>query len=279
MLCCARSGSFGKLGHGEPVDESTPRQLQAMNGRNVTQVACGYAHSTALCDNHEVLAWGSGWKGKLGLGDHQNRLTPSLISSLKRKHLQQIQCGSFHTLALSEGGDVSTATRTVTRRRRAAPLLVLHRRMPLQVYSWGVGERGQLGHGDLENRKMPTPLLGLQGFEIGCIAAGETHSLCASRDGTKVWAWGGGIYGQLGVGGREQRLSPDLVEDLEGRGVTQVRSRLLGGTSRREVSPSSRVRQVACGANHSGAVTGGAQGAGLVFLWGNLIAPPHSTSS
>ena len=37
-----------------------------------------------------------------------------------------------------------------------------------------------------------------------------------------MWAWGGGIYGQLGVGGREQRLSPDVVEDLDKRGVTQV---------------------------------------------------------
>ena len=38
---------------------------------------CGFAHTVALCQNHEVLAWGSGFKGKLGLGDDQNRLTPT----------------------------------------------------------------------------------------------------------------------------------------------------------------------------------------------------------
>ena len=165
-------------------------------GRLVSAVACGYAHSLALCENFEVLSWGSGWKGKLGLGDDHNRLTPTLIPSLKRKHLKQIVAGSFHTLALSEGGD---------------------------VYSWGVGERGQLGHGDLENRKLPTPLLGLQGIEVGCVAAGETHSLCSSRDGSRAWAWGGCVYGQLGVGGREQRLSPQPVEDLDNKHVTQAR--------------------------------------------------------
>ena len=143
-------------------------------GRLVSAVACGYAHSLALCENFEVLSWGSGWKGKLGLGDDHNRLTPTLIPSLKRKHLKQIVAGSFHTL-------------------------------------------------DLENRKLPTPLLGLQGIEVGCVAAGETHSLCSSRDGSRAWAWGGCVYGQLGVGGREQRLSPQPVEDLENKHVTQAR--------------------------------------------------------
>ena len=57
---------------------------------------------------HEVLLWGSGWKGKLGTADDVNRLVPTPVPSLKRKHLQLIVCGSFHTIALSEGGDIFT---------------------------------------------------------------------------------------------------------------------------------------------------------------------------
>ena len=68
-------------------------QSCAMNGRVASAVACGYAHSLALCENFEVLAWGSGWKGKLGLGDDHNRLVPTLIPSLKRKHLKQVRAG------------------------------------------------------------------------------------------------------------------------------------------------------------------------------------------
>tara|TARA_B110001452_G_scaffold11041_1_gene9183 strand:+ start:3615 stop:8069 length:4455 start_codon:yes stop_codon:yes gene_type:complete len=215
------SGSFGKLGHGEPIDESTPRPVASIKHMVVTAVACGYAHSVALCDTYEVLAWGSGWKGKLGLADDTNRLVPTPIPSLKRKHLQQIICGSFHTIALSEGGD---------------------------IFTWGIGERGQLGHGDLENRKTPTPVLALQGFEIGSIAAGEAHSLASSRDGEKAWGWGAGHYGQLGVGGLEPRLSPTEIVDLQGK----------------------KVLRVACGANHSGAVTGSSGGsASGVYMWGN----------
>lgn len=214
------SGSFGKLGHGEPADESTPRRVVmegAMGGtRKVTSVGCGFAHTVAVCSSYDVLAWGSGFKGKLGLADDHNRMTPTSIPTLKRKHIRDIACGSFHTLAVTETGD---------------------------VYSWGIGERGQLGHGDLENRKTPWPILGLQGHEIGTIAAGEAHSLCASRDGNKVWAWGAGHYGQLGVGGLDPKLSPYPIDELEGQ----------------------KTKQVACGANHSGAVSD----LGKVFMWGN----------
>ncbi|KAL1503593.1 hypothetical protein AB1Y20_012070 [Prymnesium parvum] len=210
------SGSFGKLGHGEPSDEGTPRQVHAFAGRAVETVACGYAHTVVICDNHEVLAWGSGWKGKLGLGDDQNRLTPTPIPSLKRKHITQLACGSFHTIVLTEQGD---------------------------VFTWGIGERGQLGHGDLENRKTPTPLLGLQGTPIGSIAAGEAHTIACALDGSATWSWGAGHYGQLGVGGLDPRLSPSKIDDLD----------------------KMRVVSVACGANHSGAVCDD----GKVYMWGN----------
>ena len=214
------SGSFGKLGHGEPSDESTPRRVGLDHlqpgSRFVTMVGCGFAHTVALCQNHEVLAWGSGFKGKLGLGDDQNRLTPTPLTVLKRKHVKMFACGSFHTVAVTETGD---------------------------VFSWGIGERGQLGHGDLENKKTPWPLLELQGTEIAVVAAGEAHSLAASKDKKQVWAWGAGHYGQLGVGGLEPRLSPSAIEELESQGIEQV----------------------ACGSNHSGAVSED----GRVFTWGN----------
>jgi len=214
------SGSFGKLGHGEPSDELTPRKvnLDLLPGtsRRVSQVACGFAHSVALCDSFEVLVWGSGFKGKLGLGDDQNRLTPTSVPVLKRKKVAHIACGSFHTVVATETGD---------------------------VYTWGIGERGQLGHGDLENHKTPDQVLGLQGVEVTVVAAGEAHTMAVSRDGSKTWAWGAGHYGQLGVGGLEPRLSPASILELE----------------------SQQIRHVACGSNHSGAVSD----TGKVYMWGN----------
>lgn len=216
------SGSFGKLGHGEPADSSTPQLVRFDAGKEVVQVSCGYAHSIALCSSKEVYVWGSGFKGKLGLSDDQNRLSPTPIPTLKRKNVKQIVCGSFHTVVLTDTGD---------------------------VYTWGIGERGQLGHGDLENHKTPAPVLALQGISIATIGAGEAHTIAAaskSDDPTieqRVWAWGAGQYGQLGLGGLEPRLSPSVIIDLTGQGVMSV----------------------ACGANHTGAVTA----SGEVYTWGN----------
>jgi alpha-tubulin suppressor-like RCC1 family protein len=147
--------------------------------------------------------------GKLGLSDDQNRLVPTEIRLLRRKMVKEICCGSFHTMALTQTGD---------------------------LYTWGIGERGQLGHGDLENRNAPKAIQHLQGIEIGAIAAGEAHSLAATKDRMRVYAWGTGHYGQLGVGGLDHRLTPTPIQDLEGQ----------------------KVIHVACGANHSGAVALGA---------------------
>ena len=72
------------------------------------------------------------------------------------------------------------------------------------------------------------------------VAAGEAHSLACTRQGDRTWGWGAGHYGQLGVGRLEPRLSPTPIEELEGKNV----------------------RSVACGANHSGAVTGTGQAGG-----------------
>ena len=100
----------------------------------------------------------------------------------------------------------------------------------------------------MENRKTPTPVLELQGYEIGSVAAGEAHSLACTRQGDHTWGWGAGHYGQLGVGRLEPRLSPTPIDELEGKNV----------------------RSVACGANHSGAVTGTGQAGGAgVYMWGN----------
>jgi len=226
-ICCSSdgvlfawgSGSFGKLGLGALHDAPTPKEVAlGGKGRQAKQVACGFAHSLCLCDNFEVLSWGSGWKGKLGQGDDTNRMTPTPITGLKRQHCVALAAGAFHSLALTEGGD---------------------------VLSWGVGDRGQLGHGDLHSRKTPTTVMALQGAEAGCIAAGETHSLAGARNGRRIWSWGGGSFGQLGLGARstEQRLTPSAVEDLDEKGTTAI----------------------ACGANHSAAICKG----GAVYAWGN----------
>jgi alpha-tubulin suppressor-like RCC1 family protein len=75
----------------------------------------------------------------------------------------------------------------------------------LLVASWGVGKRGQLGHGKREDHKDPKLMMGGIGYGIRIVqvAAGGglvrvAHSLLLTSHG-KVLSFGTGQYGALGA--------------------------------------------------------------------------------
>uniref|UniRef100_A0A8D3A2Y2 VPS9 domain-containing protein n=1 Tax=Scophthalmus maximus TaxID=52904 RepID=A0A8D3A2Y2_SCOMX len=62
-----------------------------------------------------------------------------------------------------------------------------------EVWSWGRGSEGQLGHGDQLARLQPLCIKSLTGEEVIKVAAGSHHSLALS-----VYSWGSNMCGQLG---------------------------------------------------------------------------------
>ncbi|GLE11616.1 hypothetical protein PINS_up024146 [Pythium insidiosum] len=85
----------------------------------VTDVDCGDDHIVAITEQGYLLTWGDGRMGQLGHGLRRSRRTPRLVQSLLHKRIVQVACGARHTFALAEDGD---------------------------VYSWGYGKGGALGH-------------------------------------------------------------------------------------------------------------------------------------
>jgi alpha-tubulin suppressor-like RCC1 family protein len=83
-----------------------------------------------------------------------------------------------------------------------------------------------------------------EGSMIVMVAAGAPRCMAVGVNG-RLWAWGAGSYGQLGLGDTNNRLVPTLV------GAEEV----FGG---------SQVRTVACGHEHTLAVTE----AGELWAWG-----------
>ena len=81
------------------------------------------------------------------------------------------------------------------------------------VYSFGDGTFGSLGHGDNEDRLLPTKIETLSG--VKAISAGRKHSLVLLEDGD-VYSFGDGKFGALGHGDRENRLLPTKIETLSG---------------------------------------------------------------
>lgn len=81
------------------------------------------------------------------------------------------------------------------------------------VYSWGEGEDGKLGHGNRVNYDRPKLIEALSGIGIVDIACGSAHSAVITSSG-HVMTFGKGRYGRLGHGDSEDQLRPKLVEAL-----------------------------------------------------------------
>ncbi|XP_027146712.1 alsin isoform X2 [Larimichthys crocea] len=66
-----------------------------------------------------------------------------------------------------------------------------------EVWSWGRGSEGQLGHGDQLARLQPLCIKSLTGQEVIQVAAGSHHSLALTAQ-CQVFSWGSNMCGQLG---------------------------------------------------------------------------------
>lgn len=84
-----------------------------------------------------------------------------------------------------------------------------------QVYSWGNGDGGRLGHGDSNSREEPTLVQELQGKTVVSIACGSTYSAAITNQG-ELYTWGRGNYGRLGHGSSDDHSVPTLVTALKG---------------------------------------------------------------
>ena len=139
------------------------------NGRLFT---CGTETSRQLTgDATGVLGQGAGMMGLC---------IPKLVASMASVRVYSVAAGRNHSLALSWTGE---------------------------VYSWGCGLQGVLGHGDQVQQVCPRQISALKGSRVQSIAAGRLHSLAATREGV-CFTWGSGAYGQLGHGSEDDTFEP-----------------------------------------------------------------------
>ncbi|TYK02788.1 ultraviolet-B receptor UVR8 isoform X3 [Cucumis melo var. makuwa] len=183
--------------------------------RRVLFISAGASHSVALLSGNIVCSWGRGEDGQLGHGDAEDRFSPTQLSALDGHEIVSVTCGADHTTAYSEA-------RT-------------------EVYSWGWGDFGRLGHGNSSDLFTPKPIKALHGLKIRQIACGDSHCLAVTMEG-EVQSWGRNQNGQLGLGTTEDSLVPQKIQAFEGIPI----------------------KMVAAGAEHTAAVTED----GELFGWG-----------
>ena len=191
-------GDYGGLGLNDEQHRLVPTLLAAevFKGSKIVTVAAGALHTMALGVNGRLWAWGSGYHGKLGLGDTNNRLVPTLVGAEEvfgGSQVRTIACGNVHTLAVTEAGE---------------------------LWAWGRGAQGRLGLNDGQDRLVPTRV-DPQHFAhapISAVAAGSNHSAAVTAGGA-LYTWGQGeaeptgsqVPGGLGHVDLANRLVPTLV--------------------------------------------------------------------
>jgi alpha-tubulin suppressor-like RCC1 family protein len=86
------------------------------------------------------------------------------------------------------------------------------------VYSFGRGDHGQLGHGDQERQLTPRVIEGLRPVRACAVAASRGwmtsgHNLVLGSNGA-LYYFGGGEFGRLGHGVKDDQLTPRVIEAL-----------------------------------------------------------------
>ncbi|CAL9071486.1 PH, RCC1 and FYVE domains-containing protein 1-like [Musa acuminata AAA Group] len=193
--------SGGRLGHGNDADVSQPRLVDALGGMNVELVACGEYHTCAVTLPGDLFTWGDGTHGSglLGHGSDASHWIPKKVCGpMEGLHASSVSCGPWHTAVVTSAG---------------------------QLFTFGDGIFGALGHGDHRSTNIPREVEALRGMRTVRAACGVWHTAAiveisdASSDSSdsamgKLFTWGDGDKGRLGHGDREPRLLPACVASL-----------------------------------------------------------------
>ncbi|KAK3097022.1 hypothetical protein FSP39_005665 [Pinctada imbricata] len=261
------SNSSHQLAEGSQEKVLSPKLASSFT--DCQQIEAGQFCSFLIHSDGSVSACGKGSYGRLGLGDSNNHAVPKKLAFEPKCSIKKISSSKGsdgHTLALSVNGD---------------------------IYSWGDGDYGKLGHGNNSTQKYPKLVQGpLAGKIVKCVAAGYRHSAAVTEEG-ELYTWGEGDYGRLGHGDSNSKNFPTRVQNIDvvgqvacgsshtlavspdGRTVWSFgggdNGKLGHGDTNRQYKPKIvealeglYIRKVACGSQTSMALTS----AGRLYIWG-----------
>ncbi|NXE62679.1 RPGR regulator, partial [Calcarius ornatus] len=163
--------SEGQIGLASEASVSVPCKVNI--GKPVSFVSCGYYHSALITGDGELYTFGEAVNGKLGLFPEQlkNNRVPQPVLGIMEK-VNKVACGGEHTVVLTE----------------------------TDVYTFGLGQYGQLGHGTFVfESSVPKPVKRLKRHKICNIACGENHTAVIAENGL-MFTFGDGRHGKLGFG-------------------------------------------------------------------------------
>jgi alpha-tubulin suppressor-like RCC1 family protein len=200
-VCSWGAGHFGQLGLGHDsapcINQPTVIKslLPHVVGAPIARVCAGYWHAMALTESGQIYSWGCNRNSQCGIKPAKDPPTitmPQLVRFDRpvAPRVVKLKAGRSHSVALDDRGG---------------------------VYCWGSCNYGQCGPvGRRQGGTAPPKQVeALSQVQIADIAAGDAHTL-ALTGGGRVFGWGGGFEGQLGIGSIIRlNPKPKLVADLD----------------------------------------------------------------
>ncbi|XP_047341162.1 PH, RCC1 and FYVE domains-containing protein 1-like [Impatiens glandulifera] len=167
---------------------------------NIVSVSAMYQHAAFITQSGEVFTYGDNSSGCCGYttgGDIDNQiLRPRLVEgALKGIPCKQVVVSYKFTVFLTREG---------------------------RVYTCGLNQYGQLGHGDMVDRSTPMLVESLLDCLVVQVSAGITFTLVVTSDGN-LYSFGSGEYWCLGHGVQKNELRPRLVEFFKRRDIHILR--------------------------------------------------------
>ncbi|KAL6993291.1 hypothetical protein U1Q18_011406 [Sarracenia purpurea var. burkii] len=205
---CWGEGRSGRLGNKVDMDVTFPRIVESLFGVRVKSVICGEYQTCALTYSGELYTWGGNCYVSNSVGKNCNRSQwlPQRISGLLDGVIvSRVACGEWHMAIVSSSG---------------------------QLFTFGDGTFGVLGHGNLQSISQPKEVEALKGLSVKSIACGSWHTAAIveimvdrykfNGPGGKLFTWGDGDKGKLGHADQERKLLPTFVAQLVEHDFVQV---------------------------------------------------------
>ncbi|CAN1191007.1 PH, RCC1 and FYVE domains-containing protein 1, partial [Linum perenne] len=149
-------GDKGRLGHGNMVAKLVPTCVTALGDSNFCRVACGHSMTVGLTTKGLVYTMGSSVYGQLGNPQASSKVPNRVGGKLANSFVEDLACGAFHVAVLTSKSE---------------------------VYTWGKGANGRLGHGDTDDKSSPTLVEALKDRQVKSIVCGTslTAAICLHK--------------------------------------------------------------------------------------------------
>ncbi|KAI3988517.1 hypothetical protein MKX01_026331 [Papaver californicum] len=174
------------------LEDSKSRTPVDLLSGPVSQVVGSEHNSVSM----EVFSWGSGTNYQLGTGNAHIQKLPCKVDALQGSYIKMVSAAKFHSVATGARGE---------------------------VYTWGFGRGGRLGHPDFDIHSGQAAVIkprqvtsGLGSHRVTAIAAAKHHTVAATEGG-EVFTWGSNREGQLGYTSVDSQPTPRRASALRAK--------------------------------------------------------------